>query len=435
MATSESSIDDSAVETKNALSLAARYAAVRKFSDRLVEPLTPEDCVIQSMPDVSPTRWHLAHTTWFFETFVLAKTPGYREFQSDYKVLFNSYYNSIGEQFPRADRGLLSRPGIDEIREYRAYVDERMLEVLGDEQSTDHGRLQRIVEIGIQHEQQHQELILTDIKHVLACNPLFPHYRANGDAVESADAAALEWIDYEEAVRWIGWDDDEAFCFDNETPRHRQFLEAFQLASRPVTCGEFFEFMNDGGYRRPELWLSLGWQTVCAEAWQAPLYWHERDGRWHQFTLTGLHEVIADQPVCHVSYFEADAFARWSKARLPTEAEWETAAAEVNVEGNLADIILERDAAFHPAVKPLSDDLPSQVFGDVWEWTASPYTAYPGYEPPVGAMGEYNGKFMCNQYVLRGGSCATSSNHIRRTYRNFFPPEARWQFSGIRLAR
>ena len=430
----DSTTTDSAQPTGISDSLAARYTAVRDFSHQLVASLSPEDCVIQSMPDVSPTRWHLAHTTWFFETFVLAATPGYEAFHPDFEFLFNSYYNTVGHQFPRPQRGLLSRPGLDEIIGYRRHVDQRMQDVLADLDHLEHEHLRSIVEIGIQHEQQHQELMLTDIKHVLSRNPLFPVYRDFAGGSSPAVAPAAEWLDYDEGLRWIGFDDGQ-FCYDNETPRHRQFLEAFVLASRPVTCGEFLEFVQDDGYRRAELWLSLGWQTVCDESWEAPLYWHQRDGRWHQFTLSGLHEMVLDEPVCHVSYFEADAFARWSGGRLPTEAEWETAAADVPVGGNFADGILENGAAPHPVTAASGDTLPAKMYGDVWEWTASPYTAYPGYRPPNGALGEYNGKFMCNQFVLRGGSCATSSTHIRRTYRNFFPPEARWQFSGIRLAR
>jgi ergothioneine biosynthesis protein EgtB len=290
-----------------------------------------------------------------------------------------------------------------------------------------------IVEIGLQHEQQHQELMLTDIKHVLSCNPLLPVYR--GVECETAmDVAPLGWKTVDEGIHWIGCD-GHSFAFDNERPRHRVFLEDCQIANRTVTCGEYLEFIEDGGYRRPELWLSLGWRAACDENWQAPLYWLKRDGRWTVFTLSGVRDVAPSEPVCHVSYFEADAFARWAGVRLPTEAEWEDASGCGPIAGNFVDKLWDNGSAIHPASSLASRGETMQMLGNIWEWTASPYTPYPGYSPPDGALGEYNGKFMCNQYVLRGGSCATSSSHIRRTYRNFFPPEARWQFSGIRLAR
>jgi len=419
-----------ATDTQTGESLRRRFEVTRQFTEQLCGPLSAEDCAIQSMPDVSPTRWHLAHTTWFFETFVLAELNGYRPFHPAFERLFNSYYNTIGEPFPRQHRGLLSRPGLDEIWNYRRHVERHMSELLADHAG---GEMPRAIELGIQHEQQHQELILTDIKHVLSCNPLFPVYR-DARVAPPVVSRPLEWIEFDEGVRIIGHDGD-GFAYDNETPRHRQFVECFTIADRPVNCGEYLEFMDDGGYRQPELWLSAGWQTVCDERWQAPLYWHFRDGRWWQFTLSGLRAVESAEPVCHVSYFEADAFARWSGARLPTETEWEIASDGVEVAGNFADTLWEGDTPLHPLApveRPLSHP---RMFGDVWQWTASPYTPYPKYKAPHGALGEYNGKFMCNQHVLRGGSCATSKSHIRRTYRNFFPPEARWQFSGIRLAR
>jgi ergothioneine biosynthesis protein EgtB len=420
--------------TQHALTidLQEQYHAVRRFSQRLCQPLSPEDCTIQSMPDVSPTRWHLAHTTWFFETFLLGQLPDYRAFDPSYEYLFNSYYNTVGKQFPRPQRGLLSRPGLDEIWEYRRYVDQKMADLLAGDAADDQD-LRRIVELGLQHEQQHQELILTDIKHVLSCNPLFPAYRAASKPV-TGGAVAPEWLDFDEGLYRIGHEGDR-FAFDNEAPRHRVLLEAFQLASHPVTNGEYREFIDDGGYQRPELWLSLGWQTVNDHHWQAPLYWTAREDRWRQFTLAGLSDLQDDEPVCHVSYFEADAYARWAGARLPTEAEWEVAAADLPMEGNFVDTQLSSEAAIQPGAPATEGQSLQRMFGDVWEWTASPYTPYPGYQAPAGALGEYNGKFMCNQYVLRGGSCATSRSHIRRTYRNFFPPEARWQFSGLRLAR
>ena len=425
-------------ENRTSWRLAERYQTVRQFTARLVQMLSAEDCTVQSMPDVSPASWHLAHTTWFYETFVLAGVSGYRLFHPRYEYLFNSYYNAVGEQFPRPRRGLLTRPGLAEINAYRQFVDEKMgqlLQRLGDEASES---LAHVIELGLQHEQQHQELILTDIKHVLFCNPLFPVYDETA-GWRPAAAGPLGGCDYEEGIYEVGHAADQ-FAYDNELPCHRVFVETFHLANRPVTSGEYMEFIEDGGYRRPELWLSLGWQTVCEQRWQAPLYWMSRDGGWSQFTLAGLRDVDRDSPVCHVSYFEADAFARWAGARLPTEAEWEIAAETVPLAGNFVDTLLAADAAIHPGqTKPvealLESDAPSRMFGDVWEWTASPYTAYPGYRPPSGALGEYNGKFMCNQYVLRGGSVATSQNHIRRTYRNFFPPASRWQFMGLRLAR
>jgi ergothioneine biosynthesis protein EgtB len=384
------------------------------------------------MPDVSPTRWHLAHTTWFFETFVLSGQPGYAPYDGRFGYLFNSYYNAVGEQFPRDRRGLLSRPSFSEIMAYREYVDRHVISLLTDDYNVP-GSLAPIIELGLQHEQQHQELILTDIKHVFSCSPLWPAYR-DGQCSSSTACEADAWLDFEEGLYWIGHQGD-GFSYDNETPRHRVFLEAFQLASHPVTCGQYMEFIDDGGYQRPELWLSEGWHIVREHDWEAPLYWVRQDDRWHEFTLAGLKGVDAGRPVCHISYFEADAFARWLGLRLPTEAEWEVAANQVSLIGNFADSLLESGSVIHPAAASATSDVPSRMFGDVWEWTASQYVAYPGYRPADGALGEYNGKFMCNQFVLRGGSCATSSDHIRRSYRNFFPPHARWQFSGLRLGR
>ena len=409
--------------------LADRYRAVRAASERLCEPLEPEDCVIQSMPDVSPTRWHLAHTTWFFETLVLAKSPlGHEPFDPAYEYLFNSYYNTVGEQFPRPRRGLLSRPTVAEVFSYRRHVDRAMQELFGRRDDAA-AALAAVIEVGLHHEQQHQELILSDIKHVFSCNPLYPAY-GKTPAAPSRDAAPLEWIGYDEGLQEIGHG-GAGFAYDSETPRHRVFIESFELASRPVTNGEYIDFIEDGGYRRPEFWLSDGWLTVQKQRWTAPLYWVEHDGGWRQFTLSGLRPLNRAEPVCHVSLFEADAFARWAGARLPREAESELASESVPIEGNFVE-----DAALHPRPAAATfDGRPQQMFGDVWEWTASQYSPYPGYQRLEGALGEYNGKFMCNQFVLRGGSCVTSKDHIRRTYRNFFPPEARWQFSGLRLAR
>ena len=406
---------------------------MRRFSETICEPLSPEDCVIQSMADVSPTRWHLAHTTWFFETFALAEFARVHEpYDSAFEVLFNSYYNTVGEQFPRSRRGLLSRPTVAEVLEYRRETDDRMCRLLAEEGGARRDELLRVVELGLHHEQQHQELMLTDIKHVLSCNPLFPVYRRRDMRVvrESTVAPLVGWRRFDESLRSIGHDGN-GFAFDNELPRHRVLLPAFQLADRLVTNGEYLAFIEDGGYRRPELWLSLGWAQVQAEGWHAPFYWHANDGEWSEFTLAGLAPLDPAAPVCHVSYFEADAFARWADARLPTEAEWETVAGDAATAGSFVE-----SQALHPLPASAAAERElKQMYGDVWQWTASPYVAYPGYRPAAGALGEYNAKFMCNQFVLRGGSCATARGHMRRTYRNFFPPQARWQFSGFRLAR
>jgi len=408
--------------------LAARYAEVRATSERLAEPLSPEDCAIQSMTDASPTKWHLAHTSWYFETFVLeSASADYRPFDPRFRVLFNSYYNSVGEQYARPRRGLLSRPPFEEVCAYRRHVDERILALLGAGKPLDR-ELEDVLVLGLHHEQQHQELILTDVKHALSINPLRPAYRKTSAPPRCA-APPLRWTRFEAGVREVGHD-GEGFAFDNEGPRHREFLEAFELSSRPVTHGEYLEFVEDGGYRRPDAWLSDGWAAVQREGWQAPLYWEGGDDAGHMATLGGLREIRAEEPVCHVSYYEADAYARWAGARLPSEAEWEVAASSVPIEGNF----LESDL-LHPAAAPQTPGAFAQLFGDVWEWTRSAYAPYPGYLPPAGALGEYNGKFMSNQMTLRGGSCATSRSHVRASYRNFFYPTARWQFSGFRLAR
>ncbi|HXI02779.1 MAG TPA: ergothioneine biosynthesis protein EgtB, partial [Candidatus Saccharimonadales bacterium] len=408
---------------------AARYGAVRDQTLRLCEPLSPEDATVQSMPDVSPAKWHLAHTTWFFETFVLEReVPGYEAFDGSYRVLFNSYYNSIGEQYPRARRGMITRPGLDRIREYRRQVDSAMRRLL--DSGALHEQAAAVVELGLQHEQQHQELLLTDVKHVLSCNPLHPAYLPRA-LTAPARPAPFRWIPHQEAIHVAGHE-GEGFSFDNERPAHRELVQGFAIASRPVTNGEYLQFMREGGYTTPTLWLSDGWTAVRQGGWSAPMYWSEREGGWTEFTLSGEREIVEDAPVCHVSYYEADAFARWAGARLPTEIEWEVAARPAPVEGNFAEGGLLHPAPGSPAGDPA---LPGQMFGDVWEWTASAYLPYPGYAPPAGALGEYNGKFMCNQMVLRGGSCATPRSHIRRTYRNFFYPGDRWQFMGLRLAR
>ena len=411
--------------------LQQEYRRVRGFSETICEPLEVEDYVVQSMPDVSPTRWHLAHTTWFFETFLLKEfSPGYQPVHPRYEYLFNSYYNAVGEQFPRPRRGLLTRPTVADIFEYRRTVDGRMLELLDTVTGERAARALELVELGLHHEQQHQELMLTDLKHVLACNPLYPTYRERAPETGAATPPARAWLPFDGGRVAIGHADD-SFCFDNERPAHECLLAPYELATRPVSNRQFAEFVADGGYQRPEFWLSLGWDQVSREEWQAPLYWSRQNGAWHEFTLAGLRPLSPEAPVCHVSYFEADAYARWAGARLPTEAEWEHAGKAVPMTGNFVDA-----GVLHPQAADTDVDARlQQMFGDVWDWTSSSYAAYPGYRPPVGAVGEYNGKFMCNQYVLRGGSCATSANHIRASYRNFFPASTRWQFIGFRLAR
>ena len=410
---------------------AERYRAVRQFTETLCEPLVAEDYVVQTMEDVSPTKWHLAHVSWFFETFILR--PHYANYQpldEQYAYLFNSYYVQAGERHCRDQRGYLSRPTVQEVYDFRAYVDEHMLALLDRADEEAMQTLAPLVEIGLHHEQQHQELLLTDIKHVFSVNPLRPVYRAY-KPVSHTGIPSLNWVPFEEGLCEIGHA-GEGFSFDNETPRHRHFLEAFQLANRLVTNGEFLAFMEDGGYETPELWLSAGWATREERGWMEPFYWEKRDGQWMNYTLAGLREVDPEEPVCHVSYFEADAYARWAGARLPTEQEWEVAAQEVPIRGNFAG-----DGHYHPTPADVTTHNGPllQLFGDVWEWTRSQYEPYPGYRPLPGALGEYNGKFMCNQFVLRGGSCATSASHIRPTYRNFFPPDATWQFMGFRLAK
>jgi ergothioneine biosynthesis protein EgtB len=407
-----------------------RFQDVREFSEGLCSPLAVEDYVVQSMPDCSPTKWHMAHVSWFFETFLL--TPNVRDYRSpdpEYVYLFNSYYNAVGDKYPRPRRGMISRPTVEAVYAYRAHVDEHVLDLLECCDDADLGRISPIVTLGINHEQQHQELILTDLKHMLSHNPLHPVYVSPRPG-SHAGAGPLGWVSFPEGVYWIGHTGD-AFAFDNEGPRHREFVHAFHIASRPATNADYLEFMRAGGYQQSGLWLSMGWATVQQEGWRAPLYWEERDGEWWQFTLSGFRPVHPDEPVTHISYFEADAFARWAGGRLPTEAEWEVAAEGAALDGNFAE-----SGQFHPRPAAASGGARlSQVYGDVWEWTQSAYSPYPGFRTAPGALGEYNGKFMCNQYVLRGGSCATPRSHIRPTYRNFFPPDARWQFSGVRLAK
>ncbi len=416
-------------------SLLDRYRKVRQRSRYLTRSLAPEDQVVQSMEDVSPTKWHLAHTSWFFETFLLEPhLDAYTLHDPDYPYLFNSYYVQAGERHCRARRGYLSRPTVAEIWRYREAVDEAMERLLGQALEP---RIRDLVELGLNHEQQHQELLLTDIKHVFSVNPLRPAYLELGsaDSRESArvDAEPLRWLEFPEGIHEVGWTGG-GFCYDNELPRHRALVHPFALGHRLVTNGEFLDFMADGGYARAELWMSEGWAIRDASDWNEPFYWEERDGAWWVFTLRGMERLDPAEPVSHVTWYEADAFARWAGARLPTEEEWEVAASGVAMEGNFVD-----SGRFHPT--PLGEtaatpaDTPRQMYGDVWEWTSSPHRPYPGFQPAPGAVGEYNGKFMVNQFVLRGGSCATSSSHIRPTYRNFFHPDKAWQLTGLRLAR
>jgi ergothioneine biosynthesis protein EgtB len=384
--------------------LAVRYPQVRGATEALTQGLSAEDCALQSMPDASPVKWHMAHTTWFFETFVLEKhAPHHEPFHPQFRYLFNSYYNALGEQFSRSQRGMLSRPGLEDIQRYRAHVDVKVRALLdGKPLPVD---ALAIVELGLNHEQQHQELIVTDFLHLLSLNPLAPAWKKN--APEPEKPSSLNFSRFEAGEVEIGHD-GAGFSFDNELPRHRQYVAPFEIASRPVSNAEFLAFVEDGGYRRPEFWLSEGWATVAAQRWERPIYWRAVDGAIQEFSQHGLQPLNPARPVTHISHFEADAYAHWAGARLPTEFEWEIAS---------------------PAMK----------YGEVWEWTSSSYAPYPGFRPGggknAGAVGEYNGKFMSNQYVLRGGSLATPAGHARRSYRNFFPSSARWQFSGVRLAR
>jgi ergothioneine biosynthesis protein EgtB len=419
------------VAPARATALRERYREVRAATAFLAAPLSPEDQLVQSMPDASPTKWHLAHTTWFFETFVLSQAqPGYRPVDARYAYLFNSYYEAVGPRQPRPRRGALTRPSLDEVRAYRDAIDERMDALLA--RAPEDGDLLDRIELGLQHEQQHQELILTDIHHALWSNPLRPAYRPRSRPRDGAAAAvpALEWTSHPGGLVEIGHEGPE-FAFDNERPRHRTFLEPFRLARRAVTAGDYLRFVEDGAYRRPDLWLSDGWAAVQEHGWAAPQYWELGSDGWSEFTLDGTQPIRLDAPVAHVSYYEAEAFARWAGARLPTEAEWETVAAGCPVAGNF----LESGALAPRQADGDAAGPPAQMFGDVWEWTASAYLPYPRFRPLEGALGEYNGKFMSGQMVLRGGSCFTPRSHIRVSYRNFFPPGARWQMSGIRLAR
>ena len=403
---------------------AAAFAETRAMTRALCETLETEDYVVQSMPDASPVKWHLAHTSWFFEQFILK--PNLRDYpvlEPKYEYLFNSYYQTVGPMHQRPSRGLLTRPTVKEIFRYREHVDEYMTQLLI--RRADDPQIDMLTTLGVNHEQQHQELILTDIKHAFSRNPLQPSFRSRAATTADNVAGPMRFQNFDGGIREIGCD-NEQFCFDNELPRHRVLVEPYALGDRLVTNSEYLEFVRDGGYRRPEFWLSEGWNTVLAESWAHPFYWDESLSS--EFTLAGTQAIDPGAPVSHLSFYEADAFARWAGARLPTEAEWELAAACLPVAGNLLDL-----SRLHP--EPPSDAGMTQMFGDVWEWTASPYIGYPGYRTLPGALGEYNGKFMANQWVLRGGSCVTPASHIRASYRNFFPASARWQFSGLRLAR
>jgi ergothioneine biosynthesis protein EgtB len=406
-------------------SLQQRFREVRSFSERLVAHLAPEDLMVQSMPDASPAKWHLAHTTWFFETFLLSEfLPGYAPYDPEFRTVFNSYYKRLGKHPVRGTRGMFSRPTLDRVLAYRSHVNAAMDQLLA---SGVPENAEELVVLGLNHEQQHQELIVTDLKHAFWSQPLRPSFVEQSPSTERA-SGALQWTSFRGGEVEIGHT-GSGFAFDNELPRHAFLLRPYRLANRLTTNREYLEFMHDGGYEKPELWLSDGWDAVQQNGWDAPFYWEQEGLGWQVFTASGTRPVALDEPVCHVSFYEADAFARWAGARLPLEGEWEQAAESLATKGNFAE-----SGAFHPSPAPNSNGELAQMFGDVWEWTASPYVGYPGFVPAAGLVGEYNGKFMCNQFVLRGGSCATPQSHIRASYRNFFPPHARWQFMGIRLA-
>lgn len=408
-----------------AISLIEFFRTIRQDSSDLCAPLEIEDYGVQTMPDVSPPKWHLAHTSWFFETFILKPyLKDYREYHPDYVRLFNSYYEQVGEYHPRPQRGLLSRPTVKQIYAYRAHVDAAMQQLLTQFTHPEWAHIESRSIIGLNHEQQHQELLLTDIKHIFASNPLRPVYR---DLPQAAGSAVdLQWLEQAGGLIEIGATGN-TFAYDNERPRHQVFLQPFKLASRPITNAEYLEFIEDGGYTRPELWLSEGWKAIKESRFNAPLYWEQHANEWWHMTLSGMQPINPNAPVCHVNYYEADAYANWAGKRLPTEAEWESVAANLSIEGNL------RDRGYLQP-QPGETTGMQQLYGDVWEWTQSAYNPYPGFQSPKGALGEYNGKFMCSQYVLRGGSCVTPADHIRASYRNFFYPGDQWQFSGIRLA-
>lgn len=408
-------------------SLTSLYNQIRQDSVDICAPLAIEDYGIQTMADVSPIKWHLAHTSWFFETFILKPfAPDYQEFHARYEYLFNSYYEQIGSFHPRPERGLLSRPSVEDVYRYRHHVDQAVQDLLCAARNAHSDEIKQRCMLGIQHEQQHQELMLTDIKHVFNYNPLKPVYKST-PIVDSISPQAMRWHEQPEGVYRVGDNGDQHFIYDNESPQHKVYIAPFRIASRPVTNVEYLEFMTAGGYQRAQYWLADGWKTVNTEQWQGPLYWQQVDGEWYEMTLAGLRPLDLAAPVSHVSLYEAQAYANWQQKRLPTEQEWEIIARDLSVEGNL------RDTGY---LQPMASSQSGliQFFGDVWEWTMSAYSPYPGYRSAAGALGEYNGKFMSSQMVLRGGSCVTPKNHIRTSYRNFFYPKDRWQFTGIRLA-
>jgi ergothioneine biosynthesis protein EgtB len=422
--TVQQSVQRTTIEGRRALE--NRLFDARRLSRELAAPLSAEDMTVQAMEDASPTKWHLAHVTWFFETFILSRhLPGYRHFDDTFNFCFNSYYESQGPRQPRPRRGVLTRPSSERVLSYRAYVDEGLTKLFAQDFAPE---VDRLIEIGINHEQQHQELLLTDILALFAASPLRPAYRARGPRPVEPEPDATGWVDFAGGIRIVGHDGN-GFAWDNEAPQHDALVHPFRLADRLVTNAEWLEFIADGGYRTAALWLADGWATVNREGWDAPLYWEQRDGQWLSMSLEGLQPIERAAPVAHISYFEADAFARWANKRLPTEFEWEVAARSLPVTGN---------TLASKALRTLPAEAPRgalrQMFGDVWEWTQSAYLPYPGYRPPAGALGEYNGKFMVSQHVLRGGSCATPAGHTRATYRNFFYPHQRWQFTGLRLA-
>ncbi|TVR83719.1 MAG: ergothioneine biosynthesis protein EgtB [Rhodospirillales bacterium] len=418
--------------TTDRTELADRFSATRRQTEVLAAALAPEDQVVQSMPDCSPAKWHLAHVSWFFETFLLGPhLPGYTSYHPAFAYLFNSYYEAAGSRHPRPERGLITRPTVAEVAAYRTHVTEAMVRLLNGADERTATAVAPLVELGIHHEQQHQELLLMDILNLFSCNPLEPAYQAF-KPYPAAGAQDRAWFDHPGGIFAIG-DDGTGFAFDNEGPRHEVLLRPFRLALHAVTNGQWQAFIDDGGYRRAEFWLSDGWATVQQQGWQAPLYWDRSADGWTAMTLAGRRRLHPAAPVCHVSYYEADAFARWAGKRLPSEAEWEVAADGLAPAGNTLGSGLLRPAPADPD-SSRETGRPSQMFGDVWEWTASAYAPYPGFRPAPGAVGEYNGKFMCNQMVLRGGACVTPDGHIRATYRNFFYPHQRWAFAGVRLA-
>lgn len=407
--------------------LLSHYQAVRRQTEHLCTPLEIEDYMVQTAAFASPAKWHLAHTSWFFETMLLKPfLKGYQPFHPLYAKLFNSYYDTVGDYHPRQERGLLSRPTVNDIYQYRAYVDQQMKILLDEPNHPEHDEISYRTLLGLNHEQQHQELLLTDIKYNLAYNPLKPAYTTL-PVSSIKNRAALDWLSFAGGLKEIGFT-GEGFAYDNEAPQHKVYIEGFKLASRPVTNSEYLLFIEDGGYQESDHWLSDAWSTIQQQQWQAPLYWEKQQGQWLTMTLSGMRLLDLDAPVCHVSFFEAAAYARWAGKRLPTESEWELASQNVIITGNFVE-----SGSLHPSASRQNTPL-KQMFGDVWEWTQSAYSPYPGYQQKRGPLGEYNGKFMCSQMVLRGGSCVTPQTHIRATYRNFFYPEERWQFSGIRLA-